>query len=205
MVTDSEMGERVEVMREASSNEIVEELLDAILGTVTMTQTSNSNMLRYEEDAQEGEIFKNYSQEDVESRRTQENDENMLISMEKNSFSEIENLLRIKQDADIKIKEHQQIIQICQAKKEAAKHVFSKRDYMFGIIQKIFNLFLPKMYAIYGTILLNWILSLTNAISDLSVFWWLYGQQHTNQAYIVLGIIINMFFYPVFSLTYFRY
>ena len=70
---------------------------------------------------------------------------------------------------------------------------------MFGIIQKIFNLFLPKIYAIYGTILLNWILSITNAISDLSVFWWLYGQQHTNQAYIVLGIFINMSIYPVFA------
>ena len=126
MVTDSEMGERVEVIQETSSNEIVEELLDAVLRRVTMDQTRNNNMLRYDEDSQEGEIFKNYSQEwfwfgldlaipfrqeDVESMRTQENDDKMLITMEKSSLSEIENLLKIKQDADIKIKEHQQIIQ----------------------------------------------------------------------------------------------
>ena len=63
----------------------------------------------------------------------------------------------------------------------------SQRDYFFGTVQKIFGLCLPKIYAIYCTLLFNFLLSLANASSDIGVFWYLMNQQHPKAAYVILG------------------
>ena len=63
----------------------------------------------------------------------------------------------------------------------------SQRDYFFGAVQKMFGLCLPKIYAIYLTLLFNFLLSLANACSDISVFCYLMSQQHHNVAYVILG------------------
>ena len=63
----------------------------------------------------------------------------------------------------------------------------SQRDYFFGTVQKMFGLCLPKIYAIYLTLLFNFLLSLANACSDISVFCYLMSQQHHNVAYVILG------------------
>ena len=63
----------------------------------------------------------------------------------------------------------------------------SQRDYFFGTVQKIFGFCLPKIYAIYLTLLFNFLLSLANACSDISVFCYLMSQQHHKVAYVILG------------------
>ena len=80
------------------------------------------------------------------------------------------------------------------AKKEVVNDLeenISQRDYFFGTVQKMFGLCLPKIYAIYLTLLFNFLLSLANACSDISVFCYLMSQQHHNVAYVILGKNIN--------------
>ena len=104
------------------------------------------------------------------------------------SISEYKKLETEMKKIQSKMKAQKEIIQDCERKNmESDGKRVSRRDYMFGIVQRIFGIFLPAIYAIYGTILLNFLLSVANAASDLSVFWWLYSNHHTNQAYIILG------------------
>ena len=90
-----------------------------------------------------------------------------------------------------KMKAQKKIIQSCEKMKSDGKQI-SRRDYMFGIVQRLFGICLPAIYAVYGTIMFNFLLSVSNAASDLSVFWWLYSNDHTNQAYIILGRLFKV-------------
>ena len=130
-------------------------------------------------------------QDDVEriSGKEEENPNlSVMKQMEQAAIIESENLQKVINEAKTKLENQKKIINQWQTKTlEAKGQTIPKRDYMFGLVQKLLRLILPATYAIYGTIIINLLLSSTNAASDLSVFWWLLGQQQTNTAYIILG------------------
>ena len=86
------------------------------------------------------------------------------------------------------LKEQKIIINNCKTEMlEVRGQRISRRDYAFGFVQKMLRFLLPVTYAAYLTIFITLLLSVSNAVSDLSIFFWLLNQQHTNQAYLVLG------------------
>ena len=125
---------------------------------------------------------------DIEETFSNENDLARLLYEKQvyhDKIVELENII-----SEAKHKQHAQKIkaQSCDRKiREVQGGKVSRRDYMFGIVQKALGLFLPAMYAIYGTLILNFLLSLINAASDLSVFWWLLTANHPKTAYVLLG------------------
>ena len=121
--------------------------------------------------------------EDAERAFCKSEDGNVeILEREKqNALTEINTL-------QFKLEAYRKIVNNCERKIiEVKGHKISRRDYLFGFIQKLFGYFLPAVYALYGTMMLNFLLSLANAASDLSVFFWLLAQNHPKTANIILG------------------
>ena len=197
-------------------SEILKEVLESVIITVNSNQniendiesrtnhvvqddlesTSNQDIeiaqipVIVDQDSKIVSIRNDFDKDDIENTSAHEKINDILFFKRKmeDSSNELENLQHIFKDLQLKISSHKNIIDDCKTKiMEANGDKLSQRDYLFGIVQRIFCIFLPTIYAIYGTILLNFILSVSNAITDLSVFWLLFSQENTNKAYIVLG------------------
>ena len=125
---------------------------------------------------------------DMEEPSSKVADVETIIQEKQISLDKIHELEKIISEAKAAQNIQQTIVQNCEKRMmELQGNQISRRDYMFGIVQKFFGLFLPSMYAIYGTLFVNFCLSLVNAASDLSVFWWLLTSNHPKTAYVILS------------------
>ena len=141
----------------------------------------------------------------MEEEDNHEKPENFLEMVEGNNVDEnIIDLKKIEEEAAEKAKilvneikkakekllEEKKIVALTKDKIFEAKGLKAQKlrpVYNFGILHRLFKLVLPATYAIYFTISLNFMLSLSNAGSDISVFIWLWSQQRRNVAYLILG------------------